>query len=187
MNRKKYVIFAGVNGAGKTTLYQTNEEYLNMPRINIDEIVRKIGSWKNNSDVSKAGKIAIKQLKEYFEKSISFNQETTLCGKTIVKNIHRARELGYEVELNYVGVDSSDTAKKRVRQRVLAGGHGIPDEDIERRYTESISNLSKVIPLCHRVKIYDNSRSFRKIASFVDGICINKAEDIPEWCAHIVT
>lgn len=37
---KKYIIFAGVNGAGKSTLYQTNQLLENMPRINVDEIVR---------------------------------------------------------------------------------------------------------------------------------------------------
>lgn len=38
---KKYLIFAGVNGAGKTTLYQTNNEYKDLPRVNMDEIVRE--------------------------------------------------------------------------------------------------------------------------------------------------
>lgn len=60
---KKYVIFAGVNGAGKTTLYQTNEEYLDLPRINLDEIVRGIGSWKNSRDISEAGIIAVREIR----------------------------------------------------------------------------------------------------------------------------
>lgn len=55
---KKYIIFAGVNGAGKTTLYQTDRAYKKLPRVNLDEIVREFGSWKNSADVIKAGKIA---------------------------------------------------------------------------------------------------------------------------------
>lgn len=39
---KKYLIFAGVNGAGKTTLYQTNSEYKDLPRVNMDEKLGKI-------------------------------------------------------------------------------------------------------------------------------------------------
>ncbi len=70
---KRYVLFGGVNGAGKTTLYQTNETYLNMPRINMDEIVREFGSWRVPADVSKAGMIAVRKIKDYFEKGISFN------------------------------------------------------------------------------------------------------------------
>ena len=41
---KKYVVIAGVNGAGKSTLYQMYEEFKDMPRINVDEIVRDIGN-----------------------------------------------------------------------------------------------------------------------------------------------
>ncbi len=48
---KKYIIFGGVNGAGKTTLYQTYPEMMNMPRVNVDEIVRGLGDWKNPKDV----------------------------------------------------------------------------------------------------------------------------------------
>ncbi len=63
---KKYLIFAGINGAGKTTLFQTNVEYKNYPRVNLDEIVRSFGSWKNNLDVLNAGKIAVKQIKKSY-------------------------------------------------------------------------------------------------------------------------
>ena len=44
---KKYVIVAGVNGAGKSTLYQSDNYLKNMPRINVDEIVKEIGNWQN--------------------------------------------------------------------------------------------------------------------------------------------
>ena len=54
---KKYVVIAGVNGAGKSTLYQLYEEFKDMPRINVDEIVREIGNWKNPMDVFAAGKL----------------------------------------------------------------------------------------------------------------------------------
>lgn len=58
---KKYVIIAGVNGAGKSTLYQINDNLKNMPRINVDEIVKGIGDWKNLKDVFAAGKIAVEK------------------------------------------------------------------------------------------------------------------------------
>ena len=117
---------------------------------------------------------------------MSFNQETTLCGHMIFRNIKKAKQLGYEIDLNYVGLDSVELAKERVAIRVQNGGHGIPDEDIERRYYESIKNLELMIPICEHVKIYDNSRSFIKIASFAGGKCIDRAEYISEWCKAIV-
>ena len=99
---KKYILIAGVNGAGKSTLYQTLESLKNMTRINTDEIVRSFGNWQNTSDVFKAGKIAVKKMKEYFDQGITFNQETTLCGASIIQNIKFAKSLGYKIELHYV-------------------------------------------------------------------------------------
>lgn len=52
---KKYILIAGVNGAGKSTLYQTLDSLKDIKRVNTDEIVRSFGSWRNATDVMKAG------------------------------------------------------------------------------------------------------------------------------------
>jgi predicted ABC-type ATPase len=46
-----YTIFAGVNGAGKTSIYRSiyYERDKNQKRINTDEMVARIGSWKDNN------------------------------------------------------------------------------------------------------------------------------------------
>ena len=178
---KKYVLIAGVNGAGKSTLYQTLDSLKDMKRINVDEIVRSFGQWNNFSDVAKAGKIAIRNVEEYFEQGLSFNQETTLCGRSIKNNIDKALSLGYEIELHYVGVNTVEIAKERIKYRVLHGGHGIPDEDVERRYFESLDNLREVLPLCNIAVMYDNSEAFNRFAVYKDGKLITIAEDVPEW------
>ncbi len=84
---KKYILIAGVNGAGKSTLYQTLHSLHEMIRVNTDEIVRRIGDWRSIERQIEAGKIAVSQLKECFEKGVTFNQETTLCGKSVIKRI----------------------------------------------------------------------------------------------------
>ena len=110
---KTYILFAGVNGAGKSMLYQTMEPIIaDMPRINTDEIVKSLGDWRDFRNVLTAGKIAIKQIETYFDQGISFNQETTLCGASIIKNIHKAKSLGYYVLIHYVGVETVDIAKE---------------------------------------------------------------------------
>lgn len=183
---KQYILFAGVNGAGKTTLYQTYPDLQSMPRLNVDEIVRETGSWNNSEDVMKAGIAAVRLIKEYFDKGLSFNQETTLCGRSIFQNIRMARELGYEIVLYYVGLDSAETAKKRVAQRVMNGGHGIPDADIERRFEKSLRNLKTVINLCDRVELYDNTDMFQQIAVIEKGKCVDAAENSPLWCRDFI-
>lgn len=89
----KYVLVGGVNGAGKSTLYVSEKSMWKLPRVNTDEIVKGFGDWRNISDVIKAGKIAVKLIDKYFEEKVSFNQETTLCGKSVMRNIKRAKEL----------------------------------------------------------------------------------------------
>ena len=78
---KKYIIIAGVNGAGKSTLYETLDELKEMPRINTDEIVKTLGDWRDTSVLMKAGKQAVKLLNQYMSEGVTFNQETTLCGR----------------------------------------------------------------------------------------------------------
>jgi len=108
---KKYILIAGVNGVGKSTLFYLLHELTGMPRINTDKIVREFGKWDNPIDVMKAGKIAIKKINDLFEAGITFNQETTLCGNSIIKNIRKAKSKGYYIEIHYVGVDSVEIAK----------------------------------------------------------------------------
>ncbi len=178
---KKYILIAGVNGAGKSTLYQTVESLKDMPRINTDEIVKSFGSWQNMADVFKAGKIAVKKMKEYFENGITFNQETTLCGVSSIQNIKLAKSLGYKIELHYVGVASVEIAKERISYRVSKGGHGIPNADVERRYTESFMKLKEIISLCDLAVLYDNTEIFNRFAIYKEGKIFDLAENRPDW------
>lgn len=178
---KKYILIAGVNGAGKSTLYQTLESLKDMPRVNTDEIVRSFGDWKNTSDVLKAGKIAVKNIKEYFKLGISFNQETTLCGNSVIQNIEKAKSLGYFIELHYVGIDSVEIAKTRIAYRVKHGGHGIPDEDVERRYVESLNRMKEILAKCDLAIMYDNTDVFKRFAIYKNGKLMNLADEQPIW------
>ncbi len=181
---KKYIIYAGVNGAGKSTFYNMKRQY-DFPRVNTDEIVKEFGDWKNIADVMKAGKIAVQRINEYLSCNISFNQETTLCGRSIFKNISRAKQQGYMVEMFYVGLDSPSIAKERIANRVAKGGHGIPDTDVERRYAESLQNLKRAIEICDLISIYDNTDVMRRIAIYKKGQLCVKSKSIPKWFADV--
>jgi len=147
VDEKDKIGIIGVNGAGKSTLYNLamiNQNIKNTIRINTDEIVREIGDWRNNSDQLKAAKMAINLRNECFLCGKSFNEETTLTGKSILKTIDRAKELGYELQLFYVGVSSTEIAKERIKNRVEKGGHYIENDVVEKRYYESLKNLKEM-------------------------------------------
>lgn len=178
---KKYIIIAGVNGAGKSTLYETLDELKEMPRINTDEIVKTLGDWRDMSILITAGKVAVKLLNQYLTDGVTFNQETTLCGKSILRNIRKAKEMGYCIEMHYVGVDSVNIAKERVKSRVNKGGHGIPEADIEKRYLETFHNLKEILKDCDLAAFYDNTEEFRRFAIFRNGEVVRLSQTLPKW------
>ncbi|HBJ1648116.1 ATPase [Clostridium botulinum] len=180
---KNYTIFAGVNGAGKTSIYKSiyYKQNIDEKRINTDEMVARLGSWQDNNIQIKCAREAVKLIKKYIFEGVSFNQETTLSGKSIISNIKFAKEKGFYVTMNYIGVESVKVAKERVAIRVREGGHGIPDETIERRYLDSLENLSKVVSICNKINIYDNSEMFKLIMVISNGKIIWQDKKIPNW------
>ncbi len=120
------------------------------------------------------------------EEGKSFNEETTLTGKTILKTIDRAKELGYKIYLYYIGVDSPEIAKERVRNRVLKGGHDISSEVIEKRYYESLENLKKIISKCNYVDIYDNTDIYKLVFSFANNEIIKNSISSSEWSKEAI-
>ena len=168
---KYFYIFAGVNGSGKSTLYKTNflnKDIKNSIRINTDEIVYSFGSWKNSTDQIKAAKMAIQLRNKCFLEEKSFNEETTLTGKTIIKIIDKAKNLDYKIYLYYIGIDNPEIAKERVKNRIARGGHGISPDVIKKRYYESLKNLEKIIHQCDFIEIFDNSKKFIRIFYYED-------------------
>ena len=83
--------------------------------------------------------------------------------------------------MNYIGVESSDIAKQRVMLRVNKGGHGIPNEAIDRRYIDSLANLKKVIKICNKINIYDNTEMFKLVMVIINGEIVWQDRNIPNW------
>ena len=139
-------------------------------RINPDEVLATSGGdWRNVKDQASAMRECVKMLHRYIEEGVSFNQETTLSGKSVFAAVRSAKKHGYSIKLFYIGVESADLAIKRVHQRVEKGGHGIDDATVRRRYSVSMEALKRIIPLCDVVEIFDNSIELTSVAKYKDG------------------
>ncbi|MDR1558366.1 MAG: zeta toxin family protein [Clostridiales bacterium] len=88
-----------------------------------------------------ASRQVVMNIKGCLQNGVSFNQETTLAGRSIISTVKRARARGYIVNLKYVFVTQAEIAKARVLERLRQGGHRVPDELIERRFGKSLENL----------------------------------------------
>lgn len=182
-NKPNYNVFAGINGAGKSTLYEeVDKEKLGI-RVNADEIAKELGDFNDPRIQIKAGKIAVIKIKECIENKLDFNQETTLTGRSILRQMQELKNNGYKISLHYVGLENKELAHERVKQRVSQGGHNIPEATIYKRYQESIDNLKEAMSLSDNIKVFDNSRTYDRKTLFIvkENKVIFQSDDIAEW------
>ncbi len=153
-------IIAGCNGAGKTTAsYTVLPEMLNCKEfVNADEIAKGLSPFQPENVSIEAGRIMLNRIKELANKRIDFAFETTLSTKTYRNLILECQKKEYNVTLVYFWLNSVELALERVKQRVMLGGHNIPEDVIIRRYQSGIENLFKLYtPICDYWMIFDNS------------------------------
>lgn len=164
---------AGCNGAGKTTFAGTFlPNYARcLEFVNADLIARGLSPFAPERAAIQAGRLTLERVAELTRQRADFALETTLSGRIHLKLIDSLKAQGYEVVVFYVWVPSVEMAQERIRQRVAYGGHNIPDNDVQRRFTRSIENLfTHYLPRVNRIIIYDNAGSEpRLIAEFSSG------------------
>jgi predicted ABC-type ATPase len=154
-------VLAGVNGAGKSSIVGATIRDKGGEYYNPDEAAREIMAANPGLGQTEANAAAWGQGRELLERAIDqgldFTFETTLGGNTMPGLLAEAAKRGVEVRVIYVGLGSADAHIERVRQRVRAGGHDIPEADIRRRYRHSLINLVTLLPALTELRVYDNS------------------------------
>jgi predicted ABC-type ATPase len=172
-----YVI-AGPNGAGKTTFAsQFLPDFVKCREfLNADLIAAGLSPFAPETQNLRAGRLLLERIRELAEQQVDFGFETTLSGRTYVKLLTEMKANGYRVVLFFLWLPSADMAVARVENRVEEGGHGVPAEDVRRRYQAGIRNLFRLYcPILNRWWLYDASRLPPKlIATERDGLLIVK-------------
>ena len=91
------------------------------------------------------------------ESGASFLAETILSSDKYLDDIDRARVLGFEAGVVYVGLRTPEHAIARVRLRVRRGGHDMPPERVAARWHRSIAMLGCLAPEVARLFVFDNT------------------------------
>lgn len=153
-------IISGCNGAGKTTAsYTLLPEMLECREfVNSDEFAKSLSPFDPSAASISASRYMLMKIKYLLSRNLDFSIETTLATRSLVNIIRQAHEQGYHITILYFWLNSPDLAVRRVKDRVAAGGHNIPEETIRRRYYMGISYFFKTyVPLCDRWVLADNS------------------------------
>ena len=161
-------IISGCNGAGKTTAsYSLLPEMLDCKEfVNSDEFAKGLSPFDPDKASIQASRFMLMKIRYLLKKQQDFAVETTLATRTLLKIAKTAQAAGYTVTLLYFWLNSPDMAVERVKARVEAGGHNIPEETIRRRYKTGIYYFFNLYaPICERWILADNSQiPFRVIA-----------------------
>lgn len=157
---KKLYIIAGPNGAGKTTASYTilPEIFDCYEFVNADEIAKGLSPFNPEGVGLQSGRLMLKRITELLKKGKTFAFETTLATKSYFSLVKKAQKLDYEVILLFLCLNSKELAIRRVKTRVIEGGHNIPVNVIERRFDHGLKNLfNRYIDVVDSWLIIDNS------------------------------
>jgi predicted ABC-type ATPase len=158
MGRPVLFVLAGVNGAGKSSIGGHLLEQRGLTWFNPDTFARELvaasGCDQTTASIH-AWNESLRRLDEAVAAGHSYAFETTLGGRTVAGRIAAATRT-HDVVMWFCGLASPDLHVARVRARVAAGGHDIPEARIRERYPQALQNLIALMPDLAQLQVYDN-------------------------------
>jgi predicted ABC-type ATPase len=198
------LVLAGVNGAGKSSILGSWLQQIDLAFFNPDvaaaELQRRFSQSIDEANAH-AWADGRSRLEHAIETRTNYAFESTLGGNAISGLLIDAAEEGFDVSVWFVGLSSPEQHLARVRARVAAGGHDIPEEKIRERWDASRLNLIRLMPFVAELRVFDNSAEgdpasgtipeLRLLLHFVrgEGIVAPTVADLvetPEWAKAIV-
>lgn len=160
----RMIVFAGPNGSGKTTTIEatrTGPQAASFPAlyINADDIARTefaaiADPFQRNLAAAQA---AESRRRQAIESRQAFAFETVMSTPEKVALITQARARGYDVLVVFVTTADPQINVRRVAQRVIEGGHGVPTDKIVERYENAMRLLPHAVDHAQHAQVYDNS------------------------------
>lgn len=181
--RPLLVVLAGSNGAGKSTFCAEALSGIGFPVVNADDIARQL----SNVSGRPIGDLAYEAMRraddlrnDLVAQRLSFIMETVLSDSQGAKLdfFSKAQAAGYFLLFIHITLDSVETSIARVTQRVLNGGHDVPDEKLLARFDRTRANAARTLAMADAGLVFDNSNPdspFRWVETWEAGLCVSSA------------
>ncbi len=154
------IVIAGANGAGKSTIapYLLRDQFGVFDYVNADTIALGLSAFQSETVAFEAGRIMLKRLQDLAGQQQTFAFESTLASRFYARWLGNLKTQGYRFHLFFLWLRSVEMNIERVRARVRAGGHDVPEEVIRRPYKKGIQNFFQLYqPLADGWSVYENS------------------------------
>jgi predicted ABC-type ATPase len=173
-------LVVGPNGAGKSTFVSRTLQpvwpvaYV----VNADEIAARMWPTDPSRHAYDAARVAGETRARLIESGRPFIAETVCSHRSKLELIEDATRAGFYVALHVVMVPV-ELSVARVRARVAAGGHDVPELKIRERHARLWTVVADAIATCDAATCWDNSRRDGpdKVAEFIAGVPIG----VPHW------
>jgi len=142
--------FAGPNGSGKTTVMRGLPTFGTY--VNADDLKAEY----NLTDLE-AAQQADSLRTMLLNKKADFSFETVLSTERNLLLLEKAKAFGYEVQCVYVLTCNENINVARVKARHKSGGHDVPEDKIRARYHKALALIPRLLRVCDKILIYDNS------------------------------
>ncbi len=154
-------VLAGVNGSGKSSIAgaafrEHGADYYNPDEAAREQRVARPALSQTDAN-SAAWHCGFCLLTDAIERHMDFAFETTLGESSVPRALAQAADNDFDINVWYAGLATPELHLARVRSRVLAGGHDIPETAIRRRFEHSRLNLITLLPKLAALRVYDNS------------------------------
>jgi predicted ABC-type ATPase len=179
--RPVVVLLAGPNGAGKTTFYNAFLQETALLYVNADVMAKEL-----QVPAYEAAQLTSRVAAELLRQRQSFVFETVFSDPVGAKLafLKEAAQLGYNVIVLFIGLDSPGTSEARVAMRASQGGHDVPTDKLYSRFPRTLANLQSAIREMPLVFVFDNENlldPFRFVALFKGGHAEFLHELTPDW------
>lgn len=195
-----FFLLAGPNGAGKSTLYRAAAAEGLIPPdlefVNADlHEARHLQHMADPTARSEAARAwADARRSALLAAGVSFVSETVFSHPSKLALIDGAQRAGFKVVLLVVCVDEPYQLLRRVAQRVLEGGHAVPDDRVLARYPRTLAHLHEAVQRVDLALIYDTSDAGetdgiqppRLVARCRQGQVMWTAPRLPAWVSRLL-
>lgn len=186
---KRLDLVVGCNGAGKSTFVELTLAPL-LPGsafVNADEIAKRRWPHDPGPHSYEAALVAAETRAKLIDLGESFIAETVFSHPSKLELIDHAHAAGYTVVLHCLLIPE-DLAVQRVRHRVQAGGHDVPEAKIRERYQRLWDLVAVAAVRADSATFYDNStiRGPRIVAQIAGGFVVG-SPTWPKWSPAVLS
>jgi predicted ABC-type ATPase len=175
------LVISGPNGAGKSTFIQflLPDDFEGIVSFDRDktrsQFERELRA-QNLTEEELAGK-ALRLMEARLEKEMEeaiaagrhFVLETPLSHPDYWKYIDKFENKGYQIQLNYLGLDKIKDCKARVQRRVIEGGHNVDANTIKGVFEMNLKYINDFRNTFMEISLYDGMKKPDLLARIADG------------------